>query len=371
MKRLCLLNSLILCLGIIINFYGCMNQPIDLKSESPFDAKSNESNNATENDTNYDSETDIKTDTILSTDEVISKLEKGETVYYNSLNKTGEETFAIFARDSIPRVIKTFTSYEDLQRYVFEAQIAEQSKSRYRSLSDDTAAYYIELDNGNYCALALCSDRKTVFNKDGSVLFIEGTIYPQTEKDESISPVVFALIEKGGYDIEAKNPASNTEDAEKKQVSLSEAAEALNTGRSVRLCDIVLPADAKLFASALFADPMTGEQCKDNNGMIILDEFSAKKFDNSADGQVLAVEIGVKYDENGYGKKAMIYAFLPAEALADCVKVNAETMTESAFVQKYSEKSAVYKITEYRNDRVAFYNESITNDRTYSFGEIK
>ena len=99
--------------------------------------------------------------------------------------------------------------------------------------------------------------------------------------------------------------------------------------------------------------------------------FFAKKFENSADGQVLAAEIGIQYEENGYGKKTMIYAFLPAEALADCVKVNAETMTESAFIQKYSEKSAVYKITEYRNDRVAFYNESIINDLTYSFGEIK
>lgn len=301
----------------------------------------------------------MKNEEYISIDEAIQRLESGENVYIKDIANIDDPVIGIWTGDNIAQ---EFRSAKDILLYessVTQTLIALDSFTGFKTVSNGQSSYVykIELENGKYLVAG-------EFNESLPSLFdhkffdaakeITDAPFPSPENSR-----VVAIIEKCGYDAEAKNPGSNIADADKKSASIIEAADALAAGHSVRLSDIRLPGDATLFASALIADPEKGEQLKNKNGLVILDEFTAKEFRESTDGNVLAAEIGVIYNENGYDKKAMIYAYLPTEALDDCLKVNAETISESSFVSKYADQAAVYSITDYRNNRVLFYDDSI------------
>ncbi len=274
-------------------------------------------------------------------DEILYRLNNRDIVYYDEIVSDGDEWYAQFYGGDRPRLSKFYPRYEDLQISIVSeiANYATYNRNIFPELGKPV--YVKEFDDGKYYILAGVNN---IMIKDGLL-----------QANKAVRPVVFAVIERGGYDAEAKNIASRIEDAGNKPVGITEAAEALDAGQSVRLCDINLPEYTELFASALFADPETGEQCRDNNGMIILDRDNAKEFEKSDNKRALAAEIGVLYKKDGHDKKAMIYAYLPADALEDCVKVNEEKMSEEAFVEKYAELAAVYKISDYRYESYAFY----------------
>ncbi|MBQ7699090.1 MAG: hypothetical protein IJT49_01960 [Clostridia bacterium] len=358
MKRLFIFASMFLSTIVLFSTFGCMDKPIE-----------NQSFKSTDTTLDFKKEAVADTsDNRLSLNELLKRLENGEIVYYDEINESKDDIFALFNCDiSNPKISKSFSNYDDLEKYSQELMILSKSYSRNISFENSSKAVYItELDNGNYYAVALCNNRKKLLDENGIPVMIENTVYPKTEKNDSIRPVVFAVIEKGGYEVEANNPSSNIKCAENVSVNINGAAETLAGGQCLRLCDITFPENSKLVAGALFVDPQTGAPCKSQEGIIILDSFTAQEFENSADGKALAVEINISYEENGYDKKTVIYAYLTADALYDCVKINSMTMDSESFVKKYEDTAAVYKINSYKSDRVLFYNDNCINNYTES-----
>ncbi len=288
-------------------------------------------------------------------EDIKNRLKNNETVYYDEITGVSKEKYAVFYRDpKHPRLMQIFDDYNELQKYIVKLIESSIKLSVNVDISRYVSVYVKEYDNSGYYAVALCNDRKTVFD--------ESSLNVKTEKDDSKRPVVFALIEKGRYESEAKNPASDISGANNKPVGITEAAKKLDGGQSVRLCDVVLPEKASLSVSTFFAEQNTGEPCRNNEGVIILDEYTAEAFSSNAEGKTLAVEVLVSYEDDGCGKKAVILAYLPDEALDDCVKVNSETMNEEAFFNMYKDNSAVYSITDYRNEHTVYYDDGIVNE---------
>ena len=188
------------------------------------------------------------------TGDILGRLENNETVYYDEITGVSEEKYSLFYRDpKHPRLMQIFDDYNELQKYIVKLIESWNKLSVNVDRSRYVSVYVKEYDNSGYYAVALCNDRKTVFDENGSPVFLESSLNVKTEKDDSKRPVVFALIEKGRYESEAKNPASDISGADNKPVGITEAAKKLDGGQSVRLCDVVLPEKASLSVSTFSA----------------------------------------------------------------------------------------------------------------------